>query len=961
MPVEQLIEQLLALPNLEARKQFITERAAALDDEFAEALKSQGDRLLRSEVQQSEDMVQLLHHTAEVTGSAHHRALGLRAEGNICCLGGRGEYQRACDLYDQAAELYREAGRPVDQAKSLVGKVWALSFMGRYQEALLVGEWIGLTFEQEGERGRLAAVTLNLGVLHGRVGDDTRALATFERARDLYAALGEEGTYGLAMAEHNRAVVLRNLGHFEDSLQASRGVWQTLRELGHTVEAARARQGMGLTFYVLGRYNEALEEFDHARDVFLADGRPRDAILADLFASDTLLQLRRFPAVLGKCQRARELFTELGTQFEVGQAMLNEAVAHAGLGQYAEAMASVGEARELFATEGNQVWVACTDLAQATLELRRGHFEQSLECAERCTEVFRKCQQPVREAQAKLTAAHAEMALGRTVAARTHAGDALRVGESHDIPALTYKAHHLLGSLAASDHQRQDALSHYDQAIGELERLRGRLMVEFRADFLEDKEVIYEDAVRLCLEGAEPSRALEYVERAKSRALLDLLAYRLDLSIQARGPTDQPLVDELTRLRAERDRWYRRWEGREEPEGSWQAEDDIRQRARQEVLARERQITDLWHRLLIRNADYARDAALWRVHIEEVQPQLASDTALLEYYDCGEQLIAFVVTQATVEAQRLPASRAQLRRCIQLLRLNLSAVAESTPRQAAELTANANGILQRLYQMLVGPLSPVLQPFPKWIVVPHGPLHYLPFHALHDGDRYVLESHELSYLPAASVLRFCREAKPHAGHALILGHSCGGRLQFALDESRAVAALLNGQAWVEHQATAARLRTLGQNARIVHLAAHGEFRPDNPLFSGLALDDGWLTVLDIFNLRMKASLVALSACETGRSVVGGGDELLGLTRALLHAGASSVVLCLWMVQDRCAAQVMEDLYRELVAGESKGAALRHAQLLLLQRKVEGDSTSLPRSPHPYFWAPFCLVGDRGVI
>jgi CHAT domain-containing protein len=143
---------------------------------------------------------------------------------------------------------------------------------------------------------------------------------------------------------------------------------------------------------------------------------------------------------------------------------------------------------------------------------------------------------------------------------------------------------------------------------------------------------------------------------------------------------------------------------------------------------------------------------------------------------------------------------------------------------------------------------------------------------------------------------------------------------------------------------------------VLHLATHGDFRPDNPLFSGLALADGWLTALEMFDLRLNASLVTLSACQTGRSLVGGGDELLGLMRALLYAGAASLLLSLWPVEDHSSAELMEHVYQRLADGQSKRAALREAQLCLLN-----ESSARAPYAHPYYWAPFFLVGDAGPL
>jgi len=251
--------------------------------------------------------------------------------------------------------------------------------------------------------------------------------------------------------------------------------------------------------------------------------------------------------------------------------------------------------------------------------------------------------------------------------------------------------------------------------------------------------------------------------------------------------------------------------------------------------------------------------------------------------------------------------------------------------------------------------------YPQLIIVPHGPLHYLPLHALHDGQSFLLEHHAISYLPGASLLRYCTEARPTASSALALGHSFGGVLPNAPREAETIAAILDSQIVLEDAATLARLREMAPDCHILHVAAHGDFRPDNPLFSGLALADGWLTTLDIFNLPLQASLVTLSACQTGRNVVGGGDELLGLMRAFLCAGAASLVLSLWRVEDCSTAQIMETFYTKLAAGETKGTALRHAQLEFIRGQSDGENTANNLYTDPYFWAPFFLVGDTGPL
>jgi CHAT domain-containing protein/tetratricopeptide (TPR) repeat protein len=958
MASQNLIEQLLDLPDRAAQRRYLTKHASLLNDRVASALKERADHFLRADSQRALQMADLLLHMAEFSGDPAHRALGLLAEANARYIG-LGEYQQAIKLYDEAAQIYQNQNRLADQAKSQIGKIGALSHLGCYAEALEIGEWASRILEEHAEWQKLAVLTMNLGNVYSRAGDDAKSLAMYDQAAALYCRVGAKRGAAWLHVQQNRAIALRNLGRFNDAIQADQTAWEGLSHLGQKISAARARQNLALTYFILGRYNEALEHLDQVRDIFLADVRRRDAMLVELFISDCLLQLRRFNDVLEKCGRVRSLFAELGTRRVVAQAAVNEAIAYAELGRYPEALASLAEARQVFAEEDNTVWVASTDLETAAVLLQQSRYGESLAVAQKSATVFKIHSLPVEEAQAYLVAARAALAQGQHNEALCLATVAQDIGETKNVPTLIYQAQQLLGTLAAARGDQPEALAAFERAIEAVERLRGRLMVEFRVGFLEDKEGIYEDVVGLCLDLNRPLQGLEYAERAKSRALLDLLAYRLDLSIQARNSGEKPIVEKLMRLRAERDRLYRRWESdADSGQRGWTSSGGDRGQAQQEVLSLEKRITELWHRLLIHNADYAREAALWTIRTEPIQPYLAPDSILVEFFIVHGGLVVFLVTTEAVQAQRLAGDLRRIQTLMQLLWLNLKTVPKSSPKRVSALTTSAQGLLKQLYDLLIAPLTDSLKAYRPLIIVPHGPLHYLPFHALHDGRSYLLERHEISYLPSASFLRYCQETQSVDSGFLALGHSYDGHLPYVLQEARSVAALLGGQALLEDQATLAALQQAGPECRTLHLAAHGDFRPDNPLFSGLALADGWLTTLDIFGLRLRASLVTLSACQTGRNVVGGGDELLGLMRAFLCAGAASLVLSLWAVEDCSTAQLMQMFYQKLACGWTKGKALRHTQLQFLEGQQ--DLTGIDNS-HPYFWAPFFLVGNAGPL
>jgi CHAT domain-containing protein len=139
-------------------------------------------------------------------------------------------------------------------------------------------------------------------------------------------------------------------------------------------------------------------------------------------------------------------------------------------------------------------------------------------------------------------------------------------------------------------------------------------------------------------------------------------------------------------------------------------------------------------------------------------------------------------------------------------------------------------------------------------------------------------------------------------------------------------------------------------SRVLHIAAHGALRRDSPMFSSLKLADAPLSFYDLFDLTLDAELVTLSGCSTGVSELAPGDELCGLMRGFLSAGASALVVSLWAVHDRSTCEIMEVFYRRLAGGDDKRSALRYAGL-----------DALERYGHPYYWAPFVLMGDNASL
>jgi CHAT domain-containing protein len=232
------------------------------------------------------------------------------------------------------------------------------------------------------------------------------------------------------------------------------------------------------------------------------------------------------------------------------------------------------------------------------------------------------------------------------------------------------------------------------------------------------------------------------------------------------------------------------------------------------------------------------------------------------------------------------------------------------------------------------------------VVVPHGLLHYVPFHALHDGDGYLIDKFSISYAPSAGIFAMCQSSQVNtSGESLIMGIA-DMQAPSILDEVAALKNILpEAQLFLGEDATQAVLEQHGPRSRIVHIATHGYFRQDNPMFSSIRLGDSYLSLYDLYHLKLPVELVVLSGCATGLNVIRPGDEQIGLVRGLLQAGAQSMVLSLWDVHDASTKEFMVKFYGGLQKGLTKASALQKAMIELRARY-----------PHPYYWAPFSLIG-----
>jgi CHAT domain-containing protein len=349
------------------------------------------------------------------------------------------------------------------------------------------------------------------------------------------------------------------------------------------------------------------------------------------------------------------------------------------------------------------------------------------------------------------------------------------------------------------------------------------------------------------------------------------------------------------------------------------------------------------------NPEYASLQRVSTVSVEEVQSLLPSHTSIVEYFVARDEVLAFVISRNGVAVRRHLCTLNRLQHLHERFRLQIEKF-QFGPKYVQEfkrqLQESMDRHLQELYTELILPLEEDLRT-PHLSIVPHGVLHYLPFHAFFDGEQYLIDRHTISYAPSASVLKFCMRREPVENCKPVIAGVADDRAPLIANEiARLQEIVPDARTYFGEVATKGAIREAVEEADFVHVATHASFRVDNPMLSAFKLADGWMTALDLYSMKCRTNLLTLSGCKSGLGAVPDADELLGLMRGFLYAGARSLLLSLWDISDKATCTYMAAFYEQWRSGATKAEAVRTAA----QRVRESY-------PHPYHWAAFSLIGN----
>ena len=862
------------------------------------------------------------------TGTTAHAYLGRNTE--------------AITMSQRAREIAMSAGHATEAARALVAGMHPLCKSGRIEEAVTNGGQARTELLEAGEDMLAARVDLNLGNVLKAQGDAQRALEHLDRVLEVLPAddpirphalnavgecryilddhagaddafretverLGDAGGLLTAIAVGNRADVAAREGRLQEALDLFTDARERCNRLDADNHVARLVVESAEALETGGLYDEAISELESALPTLEKADLAYECARAEFAIGRIHLRRKRYDPALQHLNRAALRFTELG----------NLRLA-------------------------NRVLLAIVETSIATNRLD--------DAAVRLAMVARGIDGRYDEA---LHAHHQGMLLeaeGRLEEALAATNRACKAARPLDIRPLQIDLEARRTWLLQRTGDIQEAIESGRRATEEAEKLRGGFQVNrLRAAFLASRIAAHESYVTALLASREPANirlAFEVVERARSRGLVERISQHL-----SGADIEHPNDAEISEMRKRLNVLY-----------ASLAQDGLEDQRRIRSDQRQREIDSLEIRLDRRMLELERKtpAIDAPISLGEIESALATDTALIEYFVAGNDLVAFTLLDGRLDVNILVDVVGRVDELVTELHFQCRRRlrGEPGPHLEARMLNGCREILKSIHDLVVTPLPESVRSAGNWLVVPHGALVATPFHALHDGEQHLIDRITIATAPSAAAAVRLGSAVARGEGTLVA--TVGDELAPAIRDEGDEVASMHGMVTRldDTTATVDRVKAALNRARIAHIACHGRFLAGSPRSSGLRLSDRWLTVRDIHELAPTPEIVILSGCETGLQPRDGANELLGLTRGFAAGGSRAVVASLWSVHDAASTRLMTDMHRQLADPTDDGPlqvseALRSAQLELREQH-----------PHPAFWAPFfcaeCPPGQQAV-
>lgn len=885
----------------------------------------------------------------------------------------------------ERAELLKinEATVTSEMGQMILGQALKLADEKKYEEAALYASVYSQIAAEYGSKSDLATALYILANMHLFQNNYETAIIYLDKSVRLAEEVGDKKL--MINALYRGAVMKRSTGNYEQALADAEKCLKLCVELGDKNNGAKARLELGAATYMLGDYARSLKYYEDSKTAFqeidfkVGVQTALDAIGAVYGAQ------RNYAQAVNYFKQSIALAESINNKEGIALSTNNLGVIHFFQGDYQGALESYRKSLEIAEEIGDKNTIALNLNNLGIAHFARGDDAKSLEYSRKSLALAEQIGDKERISESLNNIAKTHNRTGDLAEARVSVERAIAVAQQIKQWERLWEGHITAGKVYSALKRFDKAGYHFDQAILILERLRSRVAGEEKSKslFLSDKVTPYHRMIDLLQSEGRTIEAFGYAEKAKGRVLLDVLrgakSKIIDLMTDGEKNEDRKLKKAVSVLMVE----ILAEENKEKPDQKLL--NDLTQRLQK---ARQKE-EDFLTRIYAANPGVKRrDATASTITLRRANDLLKNQSAAtLEYVWAEDYVGLFVVTaddkseQPMIRYFQLDVSPKDLKKRI-----------ENFVKAVTERRANFDVLGRDLFEILVAPAAREIAGKTALCIIPDGLIWKVPFQALQNGDKYLLENHAVFLAPSLSVLdesrKFAARLVKPVGELLAFANpkfsvkaenrqEVAGRenergkkltpLPEAENEGRAIARMYKGRSrlYTRSGAQESRFKSEAGEYKVLHLATHGFLDDASPMFSYLVLapnlanqdEDGLLTANEIMSLELNADTAILSACETALGEYRAGEGVIGMTWAFLAAGVPTIVSSQWSVETLSTTQLMTEYHRVLknsrlnsgsADGAAKAEALRRAQLKLLKN----EKYSLP-----YYWAGFNVIGS----
>ena len=798
-----------------------------------------------------------------------------------------GNFGKSLKFYTGAIELDKKMGNPDKMSLNLGSIGLVLMEAGRYKEAVeFFKKSYAIATEVNNIQAQLACV-LNLANAYASLGDHEKATKAFDIV--LNNARVIENRDLEASAFENMGFVNFKTGNNERALQFFSKCLKLMRQTGDQKGVASSYMNIGSVYFNNGKYKKAYDYYNKAFILAseIGDNNIKGICWMNLAAIYT--QTRQF-------EKAIELNKEI----------MGEKKKRGDVGSYNLALMNTG----------------ITYYKKGIREKNSDDFQQGIKYLDEALD------------------------------------SSLKSGDLN----TTAQIYGHLGILYAHLKENDKAISYLKKAVSIIEGFREDLRIEdMQAGLTEKYFSFYDILIGLLIEKGKSEEALEYAERAKARNFLNSLG---NLDIIPREEGTIKAVEQKREMLSEIRALHKTLPG---------LKGKAAVGARIKIKKIREKVDELENLIKRISPEFSSLVTINPSNLKEIQNSLKPGEAILEYF-MEDNVYVWIITRDKLTCKTFRFNKKKANKLVEALKENLvPAIGKQRGEKERKLCRE---YLAGFYNLIIQPVEKDLKGVKQLIIVPHGSLHYIPFAALIDNKgKFLVENYSILIEPSASslvLLRKRKEKRPPVMTGFALGNVSLRREKKASSGSGIIPQQLRAgfsplpgtreeileidktlkkgnfktKIFLEKEFNLESVENAIKNSGIIHFATHGFLsNRGKGNFSGLVTSDGFIYIMDIYNWRLNSDMVVLSACQTAKGKMLGGDDMVGLSRAFMQAGADNLLATLWKVQDKTTRDLMIDFYNNLLSGQSKPQALRNAQVKLIEK-----------DPDPYLWAPFILTG-----